>query len=356
MNVKTVVLLAQEFFHDLIGRVVPGVILLYGSALLLAVPTIGGGNAAAVGLLVLSYVFGHALTRLTYWLARAIRRSSDPYDAVDQRIRSSGSFKQFRRLVGAPPDAKVNELRNQAMTLIGDDVQTVYRFRFLGLFNGNTATAIGLLVVLSVIVEIQGSVAGNLGLEQGWQWSLGLGITGVVLTFLLWENASNFYSIARRVPFDMAIGEISKSEKPALSEQRAPGIEGRRTVYLAGGHYSGWQDTVKKQVTGFRYLDPRSHGISDPASYTAWDLSAIAASQLVFAFLEDDNPGGFGLALEVGYAKGIGKRVILVDEKSLAAKTRGDRAYLEMVRAAADDTYETLEEGIARLGEVKQAT
>ena len=122
---------------------------------------------------------------------------------------------------------------------------------------------------------------------------------------------------------------------------------GALTVYLAGGFRSGWQAKISTSAPGFLYKDPSKHGLTDPIRYTEWDLRAIRESDLVFAYLEAANPAGYALALEVGYAKGLGKPVILVDERSSADEQT--RRYLQMVRAAADATFNSFEDGVAYL-------
>ena len=105
---------------------------------------------------------------------------------------------------------------------------------------------------------------------------------------------------------------------------------------------------MKAEVPGFHYHDPRSHGFEgDPAAYTAWDLDAIRRSDLVFAYLERDNPSGFGLAVEIGYAAAQGKQVVLVDEKSGVGEDTA--RHLSMVRHAASRCFDTLAEGLRYL-------
>jgi len=88
-------------------------------------------------------------------------------------------------------------------------------------------------------------------------------------------------------------------------------------VYLSGGMASGWQDEIKQKLQkDVLFFDPRTHNFHSPKSYTAWDLLAVDQCDIVFAYMEDINPSGIGLALEVGYAKAKGKFVILVDEKA----------------------------------------
>jgi len=112
-------------------------------------------------------------------------------------------------------------------------------------------------------------------------------------------------------------------------------------VYLSGGMRSGWQDKVKAAVSGIEWIDPREHGLELPALYAVWDLTGVRLADVVFAYIEDDNPSGIGLALELGYAKGLGKITILVgghDDKRMA-----------IVGCAADVWVAPLSQGIALL-------
>jgi nucleoside 2-deoxyribosyltransferase len=118
-------------------------------------------------------------------------------------------------------------------------------------------------------------------------------------------------------------------------------------VYLAGGHRSDWRERVMSVAADYVYRNPAEHKIDDARAYTAWDLEAIRRSDVVFGYLEQTNPSGYGLALEVGYAKGIGRHVILVDERS---KTDEKIArYYGIVRETADAVFDSLDEGIAYL-------
>ena len=118
----------------------------------------------------------------------------------------------------------------------------------------------------------------------------------------------------------------------------------RLKVYLAGGFQSGWQDKVMRAVPSLYYFDPRSHGLKSKAEYTAWDLEAIRRSDCIFAYLEPTNPGGYALALEIGFAKALGKFVVLIDEKSVG----DDQAarYLEMLTETSEVSFKSLQEGI----------
>jgi nucleoside 2-deoxyribosyltransferase len=112
-------------------------------------------------------------------------------------------------------------------------------------------------------------------------------------------------------------------------------------IYLAGGMKSDWQDKVKEAVPDNIFFDPREHGLDDPKEYTKWDLDHVSKSDVVFAVFTLDNPSGFGMCIEIGFAKGLGIPIILVDEKQLKSWA--------IVRETANITFYDLCEGISYL-------
>jgi len=123
-------------------------------------------------------------------------------------------------------------------------------------------------------------------------------------------------------------------------------------IFLAGTMHGDWTDKVKSAFTTssphffsqYYFYNPKDHGLEDPKNYTRWDLGMISRSDLVFAYMDAGNPSGAGLALEVGYAKGIGVPVVLVLEDGVK-KYR----YFEIVKHSSDFCFDTLDEGIAFL-------
>ncbi|SDZ17548.1 Nucleoside 2-deoxyribosyltransferase [Lysobacter sp. yr284] len=119
-----------------------------------------------------------------------------------------------------------------------------------------------------------------------------------------------------------------------------------RKIYLAGGFRSNWQAQVMARLAGaFELLDPSAHNIQDPAEYTRWDLEAVRQSDIVLANMEASNPGGYSLALEVGFAKALGKRVFMVDQ----VEDPSVKHYFEMVRQCSERTFPTLDEALDHL-------
>lgn len=119
-----------------------------------------------------------------------------------------------------------------------------------------------------------------------------------------------------------------------------------RKIYLAGGFRSHWQVLVAARLTNsFELLDPSAHNIQDPVEYMRWDLEAVRESDIVLANMEASNPGGYSLAVEVGFAKALGKRIFVVDQVEDPSVSR----YFEMVRQCSERVFPTLDEALDHL-------
>lgn len=118
-------------------------------------------------------------------------------------------------------------------------------------------------------------------------------------------------------------------------------------VYLSGGmNQSNWQQAVIDKVTtdGYLFYNPREHNLIQSKEYTIWDLFYVKQCDIVFAYMQDINPSGYGLSLEIGYAIALGKPVILIDEKSI--DNEKFKQYFAFVRECASIVFNNLEDGI----------
>lgn len=116
-------------------------------------------------------------------------------------------------------------------------------------------------------------------------------------------------------------------------------------IYLAGGMKSGWQNKVK-QNKSFVFYDPaidKNNDNMDVYSYGAWDLFYVKKCDILFAYMERENPSGIGMAVEMGYAKAIGKTIILCLEKD--NKYKSDKS-LDFLRIVADVVFENINDAI----------
>lgn len=112
-------------------------------------------------------------------------------------------------------------------------------------------------------------------------------------------------------------------------------------IYLAGGMRGGWQKRLTESFPEHEFFDPSTHGLENEKEYTAWDLAHIRKAQTVLAYMNADNPSGYGLCTEVGYAHAIGKHIVFVDDCG-AQRSR----YFGMVRSMAHEIYGCLEDAI----------
>ena len=127
----------------------------------------------------------------------------------------------------------------------------------------------------------------------------------------------------------------------------------KQKVYLAGGFYGGWQEKIKNQLKdSFVFLDPRSKEFDDENEkrmsfneYTAWDLWAIRTADIVFVYSQRTNPGQ-GYIVEAGYAKGLGKTVILVREEG---NEHMPDKYLNFIDCVADFVCNDFQVGVKYL-------
>lgn len=88
-------------------------------------------------------------------------------------------------------------------------------------------------------------------------------------------------------------------------------------VFLSGGFRSDWQNKIiERYIDDYIFFNPREHGLDDPNQYTTWDIHYIKQCDIFFAYMEESNPSGYGLAFELGLAYGLNKTIILVDERS----------------------------------------
>jgi nucleoside 2-deoxyribosyltransferase len=123
-------------------------------------------------------------------------------------------------------------------------------------------------------------------------------------------------------------------------------------IYLAGGFHGNWRQEVHNAflLKDVKFLDPLEPELDAEgkrkmlpfAEYTAWDLWAIRTADVVFVYSEASNPGQ-GYIVEAGYAKGLGKTVILVRERG---NLHMPDKYLNFLDAIADYATDNLEHGI----------
>lgn len=111
---------------------------------------------------------------------------------------------------------------------------------------------------------------------------------------------------------------------------------------------SDWHETViEKCGDDFVFFNPKKHLLDEGDEYTVWDLHHVRQCDILFVYLEQDNPSGIGLSLEMGLAIGLAKTVIFVDEKSGLSEEYHSR--FKILRNAASITLNNINDGITLL-------
>lgn len=119
-------------------------------------------------------------------------------------------------------------------------------------------------------------------------------------------------------------------------------------VFLSGGFKSDWQSRVIEQCNeNFIFFNPREHGLYNPDQYTVWDIHFIKQCDIFFAYMEETNPSGYGLAFELGLAYGLNKTIILVDERS--KKDEAFENYFKILHKPSNVVFENFEDGVKYL-------
>jgi nucleoside 2-deoxyribosyltransferase len=123
-------------------------------------------------------------------------------------------------------------------------------------------------------------------------------------------------------------------------------------VYTAGGFHGDWRERINKILAEkFIVLDPFSKEFDSSKGerkhlsyeeYTVWDLWAIRTADIVFVYSQRTNPGQ-GYIVEAGYAKGLGKTVILVREEN---NEHMPDKYLNFIDCVADFVCHDFNEGV----------
>jgi len=376
----------ERFFNDIIGTLIPGIILLLSIWYLIAKPIYIAGaqlfpprDSMDWFLFILfGYIAGHfvisfgnliiikiidlfiGLFKKTRYLKWLIPSHCIKYAELLINISASEEYRAFKEIINKrkaryanfePDKVNVKTMRSIAMTIANEDTHVVHRFMFISLFNIGMATVLILFTVTQFVILLLNELCIKFGSFNISFWSIAI---PMIFSVFLVDRRYEFYSRSLRVPFLIALARIIsqdfKKESGFTSERYSPLTdrsyisEGKLVVYLAGGFYSNWQDTIIKKFPSVKFLDPRSHGLKDEKGYTFWDLEAIKKSDCIFAYFEEDNPGGFALASEIGYAKALNKIVIFIDEKSKSDEKLS--GYLKMLHELADANYFDFEKGM----------
>ena len=385
MNSSEIIGIIEKFFLDIIGTVLPGAALIMGVDYVIGQPLWNNYLKSfladisiykLLAILSVSYILGHGITSFgenftTKWIEYI--KSKFPQSALLKKVSSKQQLfdyindnslfktfvhticKEIPHLATHKEQMRYNDWRNLAMSATQEHSHGVYRFMFLALLNLGIASVLLIMSILLVTLLIL-----NLTLDIDIShYNIYLLVLTFIMPFAFYlfaERYYYFYGIAMSMPLSMAIVKLEiisgDNSRNNIIHYTLPHKEREwnMKVYLAGGFKSGWQDKVTGKFPSMQFFDPSKHNLETSREYTLWDLEAIHSSDCVFAYLEKDNPGGYALALEVGYAKALGKLIIFVDEKSGVDKKIA--RYLTMIAESSDACFNNLQDGIDYLHQI----
>lgn len=128
-------------------------------------------------------------------------------------------------------------------------------------------------------------------------------------------------------------------------------------IYLSGGLESDWRDKVKGEVPNIEFLSPKPLGIFQKQDeWWTYDKILMQMADAIFAYIEPGIWVPVGLLIEIGEMHGLGKPVILVNERYYnGIRKEGESPenqltrYLECVKSFADVLFASLDDGIEYL-------
>jgi nucleoside 2-deoxyribosyltransferase len=119
-------------------------------------------------------------------------------------------------------------------------------------------------------------------------------------------------------------------------------------IYLAGGFKGGWHNYVIENLgSDFMYYNPQTHHLNEADRYTTWDLYHVDKCDILLGYMSENNPSGYGLALEIGYAKAKSKLIVLIDKRS--PKDRIFKKYFSICQESSNVMFDDLDEAIGYL-------
>ncbi len=209
-----------HLFNDLIGSVVPGILLVFGLYLFKSIPELPLNHFLALDIsikwsliIVVSYVIGHALLSLHRLLQAYIGKPVRGINSLlkkgewdtrehNKKIASTSEYIGFMKLVSnkiaiqAKEDFRYelefNNLRSMAMTISTEGGELARRFMFISLFCYGVSMAV---LVLSVVF---------LTSSFSFEWLAYL----FTLFFIFYVRGIDFEYRALNVPFPIALSEI----------------------------------------------------------------------------------------------------------------------------------------------------
>lgn len=115
-------------------------------------------------------------------------------------------------------------------------------------------------------------------------------------------------------------------------------------VFLSGDTRTEWQSKIMERFPDHSFFDPRTVSEMSYEEMARIERKWIDECDILFAYLNETNPYGFGTCFEIGYAVAIKKLIIYVDEKQVSSS--------QWIAQHPVHAYTSFEEGLTKLSEL----
>src|SRR3569623_198883 len=223
MKIEGVLDAITVFFNDLVGAVIPGLVLIAGVLIIhfghAGVTAINGLQAGGLFVgLGLAFAIGHSLLAIydvaILWLLAKIKFAKTQ-KAIWEEVGHSKVAEMFRSVLKEKFDVtksgagatiaslKPNELRSMAMSISPDAANLARRFMFLSLLCSGAGTALVTIAIyfVSVVVLIPKALAQYPDIAPVWIQFIAL----IALSLFTFKRGTVFYERAMYVPFSMTV-------------------------------------------------------------------------------------------------------------------------------------------------------
>jgi hypothetical protein len=187
----------------------------------------------------------------------------------------------------------------------------------------------------------------------------------ILASFFFIERYYQFFRRSMQTPFGMVLVKLAEKKEqknkeesgksPASTKASVQASSFSPKIYLAGGSYSDWQNRVKSSLSDFKFYTPWFSGSGSEPKFNWQNLEAIHQCDWVLAYAEQSSLASYILSLEVGYAKGLDKQILLIDVSDENLREGEVGSYLSFIRDASSVKFKSIQEALAYLNSSRVA-
>jgi hypothetical protein len=216
-----------HFFNDIIGTLIPGMVLGVGIVIIhkglltaMEMSSVTKNSYLIFLAVALSFAVGHAILGIHgVLIAPLLKRIGLATKLPKESIETSRSFILFKAYLSestagnslwqtapAVPDWNFSEIRNVAMSVAGEGASVGRRFMFISLLSNGVGTALWILALDFYLLSL---VAPKLLIQSGYAWPPALqAIVLIGVGAMCFRHADEFHRRSLSAPFAIAVAAL----------------------------------------------------------------------------------------------------------------------------------------------------